>query len=784
MDSTASEHLTEANPESPEPAVTVLAVQGMNCQGCVRKVTEALQAVPAVDQVLVELGNGRATVRWRSGASPQPGVLVESLRRAGYRAEPLSEEVLEGVGQRVRRWQWNLWVGIAGTVPLMLGEWVFGWGMQRWFHWMGFGLASVVQVFCGAPFYRGAWQQLRVGGANMDTLVALGSSTAYLYSAWVLATGRGHHVYFMEAAAIITLISLGHWLEARMTARASDALRALMDLRPPRARRLSGAGPGVTGGPAKAEEVVPVSALRVGDRVMVGPGDRVPVDGEVLEGESAVDESMLTGESVPVEKGPGARLFAGTTVLNGRLVMRVTATGAATVLAHIIGAVQRAQQSRAEIQRLGDRVSAVFVPVVIALAAAAGLWWGVWPESARRVHDALAPWLWPAAPPEGAAAAFVIAAAVLIVACPCAMGLATPAAIMAAANVAARRGILIRDGVALEKAGRLTTVLFDKTGTLTQGRPEVVAAEVLAEVEPGLWPLVLALAEPSAHPMSRAVAAYSRERLRREGAEAGAPGLQQWREVRGAGVRARLVPAGAGWEGDPVELRLGALRWLAEEGVAVDAGAELVRQWQEQAATVLGFARNDRLVALFAVRDAVKPGAVEVVRALHRMGLRVGMVTGDSAAVAQVLARDLGLDATQVLAEVRPEAKAREIQRLQAQGERVAFVGDGINDAPALEQADLGIAVARATDVAREAADLVLLRADLRAVPEALALARASLRTIHQNLFWAFFYNALGVPLAALGFLSPVLCALAMGLSDFLVIGNALRLRRWRPAVV
>lgn len=783
MNATTSERLPGVNSEGSETAVTVLTVQGMHCQGCVRKVTEALQAVPAVDQVQVELGNGRATVRWRSGAVPRPGVLVESLRRAGYRAEPWEPGVLEGAGRRARRWQWNLWVGIGATVPLMLGEWVFGWGRQPWFHWVGFVLAGVVQVFCGAPFYRGAWQQLRAGMANMDTLVSLGSTTAFVYSVWVLATGCGHHVYFMEAAAIITLISLGHWLEARMSARASDALRALMELRPPEARRLTGAGTGADRGATETEEVVPVSALRVGDRVIVGPGDRVPVDGEVLEGESVVDESMLTGESVPVEKSPGARLFAGTTVLNGRLVMRVTATGAATVLAHIIGAVQRAQQSRAEIQRLGDRVSAVFVPVVIGVAVAAGVWWGVWPESARRVHEALASWLWPAAPPEGAAAAFVIAAAVLIVACPCAMGLATPAAIMAAANAAARRGILIRDGVALEKAGRLTTVLFDKTGTLTQGRPEVVAAEVLGETEPGFWRTVVSLAEPSAHPMSRAVAAYGRERVRLEDAGARAPDLQQWREVRGAGVVARLSPGDAMSAAAPLELRLGALRWLQEEGVAVDAGAAFVRHWHEQAATVVGLARNGRLVALFAVRDARKPAAAEVVQALHRMGLRVGMVTGDSAAVAQVLARELGLDAAQVLAEVRPEAKAREIQRLQAQGERVAFVGDGLNDAPALEQADLGIAVARATDVAREAADLVLLRSDLRAVPEALALARASLRTIHQNLFWAFFYNALGVPLAALGFLSPVLCALAMGLSDFVVIGNALRLRRWRPAV-
>ena len=397
-----------------------------------------------------------------------------------------------------------------------------------------------MQVFAGARFYRGAWGQLKVGRSNMDTLVALGSTTAFAYSAWALFSGLGGHVYFMEAAAIITLISLGHWLESRVSARASSALRQLLDLAPALARRRD---------PDGAETEVPVAELRAGDLVVLRPGDRVPTDGEVVEGDSAVDESMLTGESVPVDKTAGSRLYAGTVNLNGRLVMRVTATGEETALAHIIAAVQRAQTSRANIQRLGDRVSSVFVPLVVAVALAAGLCWGLAPDWTRHVHDSLARFLWSAHLPEGPlAAAFIIAAGVLIIACPCAMGLATPAAIMAGSNAAAQRGILIRDGVALEKAGQVTAVLFDKTGTLTAGKPEVVEvwarAETEAEAEtegirraeirrPGSpLRLAAALASHSAHPISQAIARLSPDGL----------ALADWQEVRGAGVQANVEP--------------------------------------------------------------------------------------------------------------------------------------------------------------------------------------------------------------------------------------------------
>ena len=441
----------------------------------------------------VVLEGGRASVRWIPGAGQNvPGVL-EAVRKAGYAAREIAASDADDGHGRSAAWQINIWLGIVVTVGLMTGEWVFGLAMKPWFQWLAFALAGAVQIFAGSTFYRGAWNQLKVGSSNMDTLVALGSTTAFGYSAWALLSGAGGHVYFMEAAAIITLISVGHWLEARVSQRASGALKQLLQLAPQTARKIQNSG---AGNPKPASQFlnlktlnfsdsairipqseieVPVAELVVGDLVALKPGDRVPVDGVVTEGDSAVDEAMLTGESTPVDKSARSGLYVGTVNLNGRLVMRVTATGEGTALAHIIDAVQRAQTSRADIQRLGDRVSSVFVPVVVTIAIAAALWWGLAPQSAQHVHDLLAPFLWPAMVPAGAAKAFIIAAAILIVACPCAMGLATPAAIMAAANAAARRGILIRDGVALERAGQVTAVIFDKTGTLTFGKPEVAA---------------------------------------------------------------------------------------------------------------------------------------------------------------------------------------------------------------------------------------------------------------------------------------------------------------------
>jgi len=787
---------------------TELRVAGMTCNNCARKVTTAAQNIPGVHSVSVDVRAARASVRWRPDADQDVAAILSAIVQAGFKARELSPATSE---TRQCRWQWNLILGLSVTGLLMTGEWAFDLSLIPWFQWAAFVLAGGVQVFCGAQFYSGAWRQLKARQSSMDTLVVLGSTTAFGYSAWALFSGLGGHVYFMEAAAIISLISLGHWLEAQVSDQASRTLTSLMQLAPPTARKLrpdpapsalpkslpladeGGALPNLKafsfpplGNPPPnaqrpvVEMEVPVAELKINDHLALRPGDLVPVDGVVVEGESAVDEGMLTGESAPVEKQAGSELYAGTVNHNGRLVMRVTATGEATALAQIVAAVQRAQTSRADIQRLGDRISNVFVPVIVLVALTAGLWWGLAPTAAGRVHEFLMPILWHAHAPAGIAAGFVIAAAVLIIACPCAMGLATPAAIMAGANAAARRGILIRDGVALEKAGRITTVLFDKTGTLTTGRTEVVSAWSGEAGMARASSLALALARHSTHPVSRAVAVYCESPVGNS-APVNAP-ISDWKEIRGAGLEAQSIPGNVRTElmRPSAILRLGSLRWLRGAGVDLAAGEPFAAEWLGQGATIVGMALEHELLASYAIRDALKPGSAAVVAQLRRQNMKTCLVTGDNSVTAAAIAKAVGIVPENVFAEVRPEQKADLIRHLQVEGERVAFVGDGINDAPALTQADLGIAVSRASDVAREAADILLLRSEIEAVPEALGLARATLRTIRQNLFWAFFYNALGVPLAALGFVSPVFCAVAMGVSDLIVIGNALRLLRWR----
>jgi len=752
--------------------VTELHVTGMTCNNCARHVTEAIQSVASVRSASVSLEHKRATVRWNSEAKNVAAVLAV-IAGAGFEAKEISAEK-SGDESKQSRWQWNLILGLGVTGALMIGEWVFGLMMIGWFRWLSFFLAAIVQVFCGAQFYRGAWRQLKVGQSNMDTLVALGSTTAFGFSCWVLFSGAGGHVYFMEATAIISLISAGHWLEARVSDKASGALKSLLNLAPQTARKIISSSSGRESAPIKfdlrqsnfsnsqsrltpaaTEEIeIAVSELQTGDRIALRPGDRVPVDGLVLEGESAVDEAMLTGESVPTDKKSGSELFAGTVNVNGRLVMCVTATGEATALAHIIAAVQRAQTSRADIQRLGDRISNVFVPVIVGIAVAAGIFWAI--------HS-------------GAEKAFVIASGILIIACPCAMGLATPAAIMASANTAARRGILIRDGVALEKAGKITAIIFDKTGTLTESKPEVVAiwpGLIVDEFKPEklkafVESIAATFARHSTHPLSRAIAKLSNTKA----------DVADVKEVSGSGIEGKWRSGDGKWQTG----RLGSLPWLEKSGVSVKkAKAHFADEWSSKGTTIAGFAWDHSVLTAFAIRDNVKPNASRVVEQLQRQGLKIYLLTGDNPLTAASIAKQVGIAPEYVFAEVRPEQKAEFVKRLQVAGERVAFVGDGINDAPALTQADLGIAVSRASDVAREAADIILLKSEIEAVPEALGLARATLRTIKQNLFWAFFYNALGVPLAATGLISPIFCAAAMGVSDLVVIGNALRLLRWR----
>jgi Cu+-exporting ATPase len=742
---------------------TELLIEGMTCSNCARKVAQALQSVSGVQDANVELDLNRAAVVWAESRSPDVEALLQSVKQAGFRAQRADSDspAPDAPSSYLATWRFNVILGAFLTIPLLVGEWLLGLGQSPSFKWFGFACATPVMMVCGRSFFLGAWRQLRQGASNMDTLVSLGSSTAYLYSTIGLLLGWSGHLYFMEAAAIITVVGAGHWLEALATNRAAGALRTLMRLAPNTARKQQ---------PDGSEKEVPIDQLHPGDTVALKPGDRIPTDGDVMEGRSAIDESMLTGESMPVEKAHGSHLYAGTLNQDGRLLMRVTALGHATALARIIAVVQRAQNSRAAIQRLTDRVSNVFVPIVVAVALLTGLLWGLAPDWTRALSASLHPFLWvPHLPESDLAAAVIHATAVLIVACPCAMGLATPAAIMAGANVAARRGILIRDGQALEKSGTITSVAFDKTGTLTRGQLGVVGDTTFIDEDPGFtFPAaVLALARSSHHPVSRAVAAWADRTVEADSVLA----VYAWQEHRGQGIQ-------AAWAGST--LRLGSIRWLKSQGVDMTPGNSFLGEWTTAGATVVGFAQNKTLLGLLAVRDTLKPHAAQVVQALNTRGLHVYLITGDQRSTAIAIAHTVGIPETAVVADVSPEHKARRIERLQNQGNRVAFVGDGINDAPALEQADLGVAVARASDVARESADLILLNSDIQAIPDAIGLAQATLRTIRQNLFWAFFYNTAAIPLAALGYLSPVVCALAMGLSDLIVIGNALRLYRWK----
>ena len=733
--------------------VTELNVSGMTCNNCVRHVTEALRSVPGVRSADTNLETASARVRWAPGATPDVASLLAAVQEAGYQGSLKISAAAEPTPSKwspFRGWHFNVYFGTAVTVPLMLLEWVFGVGMESWYKWLSFALVLPLQVLGGSRFYKGAWSQLRVGQSNMDTLVSLGSTTAFLYSVWGLLAGWHQHLYFMDAAAILTLVSVGHFLEGKASAHAASSLRALLQLAPETARRLNASG---------VEEVVPVAELALDDAIVLKPGDRIPTDGEVISGASSVTESMLTGESLPVEKSAGDKTYAGTINENGELRVRVTATGDSTALARIIEIVQQAQASRANIQRLGDRVSSVFVPIVVLIALATGFWWALAPESAKAVHSWLSQYLWTTHFPGSALSAAIFhAAAVLIIACPCAMGLATPIAIMAGTNAAARRGILIRDGAALEKSGQITAVLFDKTGTLTEGKVSVAEVEDFSN---GSREIAASLAARSTHPLSKALAGMTS--THKEPAN--------FREIRGSGLAGEFEGA---------TYRLGSLRWLQAEKIDISGADGFASKWASQGATVNGLARGSELIATFALKDSPKPHAKKIIERLLAEGQHVYLVTGDNRVTAGAIATQVGISPANVRAEVRPEGKVEVIRALQKSGERVAFAGDGINDAPALEQADLGIALMNASDVARESADIVLLKADLEAIPEALGLARASLRTIKQNLFWAFFYNAVGVPLAALGFLSPVFSAFAMGMSDLIVIGNALRLRKWK----
>lgn len=726
-----------------------IGIGGMTCASCVGRVERALRKLPGVREAAVNL----ATESARIAIAPAPGEdaagaearLRRAVRNAGY--EPRTAEAL-AAQERASPWAGfaPVALGLLLSAPLvlpMLGD-LFG---RHWMlpAWAQFALATPVQFILGARFYKAGWHALKALTGNMDLLVALGTSAGWGLSMWLWLTaphGHAPHLYFEASAVVITLVLLGKWLEMRAKHQTTAAIRALHALRPERVHLLSKAG----------EVDVPVAEVLVGDRLVVRPGERIPVDGTVQEGHTQVDESMLTGEPLPVVRDVGASLTGGSINGDGRVVMAVTAVGAETVLAKIIRLVEDAQAAKAPIQRLVDQVSAVFVPVVLAIALLT-----------------LLGWLWLGA---GAEAALVHAVAVLVIACPCALGLATPAAIMAGTGVAAKHGILIKDAQALELAHRVDIVAFDKTGTLTVGQPRLTAFEVAAGQDEGAaMAAVAAVQSGSEHPLARAVVGAAKER---------AVALVQPDAVR-------AVP-GRGTEGEVAgqSYLLGSLRWMDELGVDLGPLAARAQALQGAGATVSAVARRSAgglvPLALMAFGDEPKPGARAALAELKARGIRTVMISGDNRGAAEAMGRRLGLDpqAGEVMAEVLPGDKAVQVAALQRGGKTVAMVGDGVNDAPALAAADVGMAMGNGTDVAMHAAGITLMRGDPALVAAALDISHRTVMKIRQNLFWAFAYNVAGIPLAALGYLSPVVAGAAMALSSVSVMANALLLKRWR----
>ena len=718
-----------------------LEVHGMTCASCVARVERALARAPGVLSATVNLATERARV------VAVAGVDVEAIRaaveEAGYEAAlPGATETAGAAGapQAGLPGWWPVAVSAGLTLPLVapMAGMAFGahWEAPGWAQ---LALASAVQFWLGAPFYRGGWKALKALAGNMDLLVALGTSAAYGLSVYGLA--RGGHLYFEASAMLITLILLGRWLEARAKRQTTQAIRALNALRPDRARvRRDG-----------RDVEVPLAAVAVGDRVVVLGGERVPVDGAVREGRSHVDESLITGESLPVVKVPGDRVTGGSINAEGVLVVETQAVGAETTLARIIRLVENAQAAKAPIQRVVDKVSAVFVPVVLVIALLTLLGWGL----------VSGDWT----------LATLNAVAVLVIACPCALGLATPTAIMAGTGIAARHGILIKDAEALEVAHAVTTVAFDKTGTLTVGRPSLVGVEPIDGNGDALLRLAAAVQQGSAHPLARAVL---------EAAQAKRMDLRAAADVRslpGRGVQGVV-------EGSATVL--GSTRLMNELGVDTSALRAREQALAEAGRSIAWVAVErdgaHRLAGLLAFGDGVKAGAAQAVARLQRQGVRTVLLTGDNAGSARAAAQALGID--DVKAEVLPDDKARAVAALKAPGAVVAMVGDGINDAPALAAADVGFAMATGTDVAMHTAGVTLMRGDPMLVADAIEVSRRTYAKIRQNLFWAFIYNVVGIPLAAFGLLNPVIAGAAMAFSSVSVVTNALLLRRWRPETV
>ncbi|QRY81380.1 copper-translocating P-type ATPase [Pseudomonas sp. PDNC002] len=717
-----------------------LAIEGMTCASCVGRVERALSKVPGVRSTSVNLASERAHVELLGAVDA--AALIAAVDKAGYKARPIESDqpTVDPALARLARERWWLAAAILLSLPLVLpmaGDW-FG---QHWMlpAWAQFLLATPVQFLIGARFYVSAYKAVRARSGNMDLLVALGTSAGYglsLYLWYAAAPGQMPHLYFEASAVVITLILLGKYLESRAKRQTAAAIRALEALRPERATRVRDG----------VEEDVAIAVLRLGDEVLVRPGERFPVDGEVLAGQSHADEALITGESLPVPKDVGDPVTGG--AINGEGVLRVktTALGGETVLARIIRLVEDAQAAKAPIQKLVDKVSNVFVPVVIGIALVTLVGWLI--AGAGWEHS------------------LINAVAVLVIACPCALGLATPTAIMAGTGVAAKHGILIKDAEALEVAHAVTAVAFDKTGTLTSGQPRITN---LAATEDEAQALALAgaLQRGSEHPLAKAVLDECAERgLNPAAAEA-------TQALTGRGIQGRV---------DDRLLALGNRRMLDEAQLQPGALADSAVQWEAEGRTLSWLIEREpqaRVLALFAFGDSLKEGAKTAIDALRERGIASHLITGDNRGSAKVVADALGLD--DVHAEVLPGDKADVVGALRKEGKVVAMVGDGINDAPALAAADVGIAMGGGTDVAMHAAGITLMRGDPRLVPAALDISRRTYAKIRQNLFWAFIYNLVGIPLAAFGLLNPMVAGAAMAASSVSVVSNALLLKRWKP---
>ena len=709
-------------------------IGGMTCASCVARVEKAVRAVPGVTDASVNLALERASVR----GTAAPDAVLTAVRQAGYEAS-ITTAAKAGAAKEAgtRASWWPLLFASILTLPLvapMLGQ-LFGadWSLPGALQWL---LATPVQFWLGARFYRAGWEALRAGSGNMDLLVALGTSAAYGLSVYLLLQGAPH-LYFESSAVVITLVLLGKWLEARAKGQTVAAIRALEALRADEAMvRRDG-----------VDMVVPLDALRVGDVLVVRPGARLAADGRVREGRSHVDESLLTGESLPIAKEAGARVTGGAVNGDGLLLVEVTAVGSETMLSKIIRQVEQAQEVKAPVQRLVDRVSAVFVPVVLGLSLVTLLGWGL----------ATGEWQ----------TALLNAVAVQVIACPCALGLATPAAIMVGTGAAARHGILIRDAEALERAHAIGTVVFDKTGTLTEGRPRLVALEGADAQQ--VATLAAAVQQHSEHPLALAVASDARER------GLAVPPATDARALPGRGVQAEV---------EGVTVWLGNARLIEELGGDLGPLRAAASRHEADGRTVSWLARGEsgrvEVLGLLAFGDRIKEGAVEAIARLKTMGVTPMMLTGDNSGAARAVAAALGIE--RFAAQVLPGEKADAVRAAMGQGQTVAMVGDGINDAPALAAADVGIAMAGGTDVAMHTAGITLMRGDPRLVADAIDISQRTWRKIRQNLGWAFVYNLVGIPLAAFGLLDPMLAGAAMAFSSVSVVANALLLRGWRPA--